>query len=53
MKRLHGTVRGVLAAGFIGFLSFGHPAFAEQVSRQQILEALTVQPKATRSLSEY
>ena len=29
------------------FLSLGQPAFAEQVSRQQILEALTVQPKAT------
>jgi outer membrane protein OmpA-like peptidoglycan-associated protein len=47
MKRLHGTVSGVLTAGFIGFLSFGHPAFAQQGSRQQILEALTVQPKAT------
>jgi hypothetical protein len=45
MKPLHGTVSGILTAGFIGFLSIGHPAFAEQVSRQQILEALTVQPK--------
>jgi outer membrane protein OmpA-like peptidoglycan-associated protein len=45
MKRLHGTVSGILTAGFIGFLSIGHPAFAEQVSRRQILEALTVQPK--------
>ena len=45
MKRLRGSVSGVLGAGFIGFLSFGHPAFADQVSRQQILEALTVQPK--------
>jgi outer membrane protein OmpA-like peptidoglycan-associated protein len=57
MKRLHGTVSGVLTAGFIGFLSFGHPAFAEQVSRQQILEALTVQPtfsdrlRLTRSMT--
>jgi hypothetical protein len=47
MKRLHGTVSGALIAGFIGLLSFGQPAFAEQFSRQQILEALTVQPKAT------
>jgi outer membrane protein OmpA-like peptidoglycan-associated protein len=47
MKRLHGTVSGALTAGLIGFLSLGHPAFAEQVSRQQILEALTVHPKAT------
>jgi outer membrane protein OmpA-like peptidoglycan-associated protein len=45
MKRLRGSVRCVLAAGFIGFLSFGHPAFADQVSRQQILAALTAQPK--------
>jgi outer membrane protein OmpA-like peptidoglycan-associated protein len=45
MKRLRGSVRGVLAAGFIGFLSLGHPAFADQVSRQQILTALTAQPK--------
>jgi hypothetical protein len=45
MKRLRGSASGVLAAGFIGFLSFGHPAFADQVSRQQILDALTAQPK--------
>jgi outer membrane protein OmpA-like peptidoglycan-associated protein len=45
MKRLHGTVIGALTGGFISFLSFGQPAFAEQVSRQQILEALTAQPK--------
>jgi outer membrane protein OmpA-like peptidoglycan-associated protein len=45
MRRLHGTVSGLLTAGFIGFLSFGQPAFAERVSRQQILDALTVQPK--------
>jgi outer membrane protein OmpA-like peptidoglycan-associated protein len=45
MKRLHCAGRSVLAAGFIGFLTFGHSAFAEQVSRQQILQALTAQPK--------
>jgi outer membrane protein OmpA-like peptidoglycan-associated protein len=45
MKRLHRTISGVLAAGFIGFLAFGNAAFAEQVSRQQILDALTAQPK--------
>ena len=45
MKRSRGSVSGVLAAGFIGFLSLGHPAFADQVSRQQILDALTAQPK--------
>jgi outer membrane protein OmpA-like peptidoglycan-associated protein len=45
MKRLHGTVIGALTGSFIGFLSFGQPAFAEQVSRQQILDALTAQPK--------
>jgi len=45
MKRGYGTVSAILTASFIGFLFFGHPAFAEQVSRQQILEALTVHPK--------
>ena len=45
MTRLHGAVSGVLTAGFIGFLTFGQPAFGEQISRQQILEALTAQPK--------
>jgi hypothetical protein len=51
MKRLRGSVSGVLAAGFIGFLSLGHPAFADQVSRQQILDALTVQPKVAAVFS--
>ncbi|HTG62808.1 MAG TPA: OmpA family protein [Terriglobia bacterium] len=45
MNRLHSTMSGILALGFFGFLSFGNAAFAEQVSRQQILEALTAQPK--------
>jgi outer membrane protein OmpA-like peptidoglycan-associated protein len=36
---------GILAAGFIGFLTFGNAALAEQVSRQQIVDALTAQPK--------
>jgi outer membrane protein OmpA-like peptidoglycan-associated protein len=43
MKRLCATMSGIL--GLIGFLTFGDAAFAEQVSRQQILEALTAQPK--------
>ena len=46
MNRLHSTMSGILALGFFGFLSFGNAAFAEQVSRQEILEALTAQPKA-------
>jgi outer membrane protein OmpA-like peptidoglycan-associated protein len=45
MNRLRGRTNAFLVAGFIGFLSFGHPAFAEQISRQQILDALTTQPK--------
>jgi outer membrane protein OmpA-like peptidoglycan-associated protein len=46
MKWQHRTISSILAAGFIGFLTLGNAAFAEQVSRQQILDALTVQPKA-------
>jgi outer membrane protein OmpA-like peptidoglycan-associated protein len=45
MNRLQGTISGILAAGFVGFLTFGSTAFAGQVSRQEILEALTAQPK--------
>jgi outer membrane protein OmpA-like peptidoglycan-associated protein len=45
MKRLQGKVGGVLAAGFIGFLALGATASAEQISRQQILDALTAPPK--------
>jgi outer membrane protein OmpA-like peptidoglycan-associated protein len=45
MKRLNGTMGGILAAGFIGFLTLGNVAFAEQVSRQQIVDALTAAPK--------
>jgi outer membrane protein OmpA-like peptidoglycan-associated protein len=45
MKRLNGTMCGVLAASFIGFLTLGNVAFAEPVSRQQILDALTAAPK--------
>ena len=45
MKRLHGTASGVIAAGLISFLTVSHPAFADQVSRQQIVDALTAQPK--------
>jgi outer membrane protein OmpA-like peptidoglycan-associated protein len=45
MKRLHGKVSGVLAVGIIGFLTCGTAAFAGQVSRQQILDALTAPPQ--------
>ena len=47
MNRLKGAMGGILAAGFIGYLAFGHAASAEQVSRQQIVDALTAQPKVT------
>ena len=47
MKRLHGKMSGVLAAGIIGFLTCGNAAFAGQVSRQQILDALTAPPQLT------
>jgi outer membrane protein OmpA-like peptidoglycan-associated protein len=45
MKRLQGKISGVLTAGFIGFLTFGATASSEQISRQQILDALTAPPK--------
>jgi outer membrane protein OmpA-like peptidoglycan-associated protein len=45
MKRLHGKMSGVLAAGIIGFLTCGNAAFAGQVSRQQILDALSAPPQ--------
>jgi hypothetical protein len=45
MKRLKGAMGGILAAGFIGFLTFGNTAFAGEVSRQQIIDALTAPPK--------
>jgi outer membrane protein OmpA-like peptidoglycan-associated protein len=46
MKPLHGRISGVLAASFISFLFFGSSASAQLVSRGQIVEALTVRPKA-------
>jgi outer membrane protein OmpA-like peptidoglycan-associated protein len=51
MKRTHGRTSGILAAGLIGFLAFGSPAFAQVVSHEQIVEALTAQPKAPRFVS--
>jgi outer membrane protein OmpA-like peptidoglycan-associated protein len=45
MKRLQERISVVLTAGFIGFLMFGATASAEQISRQQILDALTAPPK--------
>jgi outer membrane protein OmpA-like peptidoglycan-associated protein len=45
MNRLQGTISGILVAGFVGFLTFGNTACAGQVSREEILEALTAQPK--------
>jgi outer membrane protein OmpA-like peptidoglycan-associated protein len=46
MNRLNGVMGGILAAGFIGFLTFGPAAAGELVSSQQILDALTATPKA-------
>jgi outer membrane protein OmpA-like peptidoglycan-associated protein len=40
-----GRMRWVLAAGFIGSLIFDSSAFAQLVSRAQIVEALTAQPR--------
>jgi hypothetical protein len=44
MISLQGRTHTFLAAGFIGFLAFGHVASAGQLSREQILEALTAKP---------
>jgi outer membrane protein OmpA-like peptidoglycan-associated protein len=46
MTRTHGV--SVMTAGLIGFLTLSYPAFGDQVSRQQILEALTAQPEVAR-----
>jgi outer membrane protein OmpA-like peptidoglycan-associated protein len=46
MKPSHGRMRRVLATSVIGFLIFSDSAFAQPVSRVQILQALTAQPKA-------
>src|SRR5258708_38439459 len=51
MKRSHGRMSGILAAGCIGLLVFGSSAFAHLVSREQIVQALTAQPK-TPSLAD-
>jgi outer membrane protein OmpA-like peptidoglycan-associated protein len=45
MNRLNGALRGILAAGFAGFLSFGSASAGEPLSTQQILDALTAAPK--------
>jgi outer membrane protein OmpA-like peptidoglycan-associated protein len=52
MRRLHSKIGGILAAGVIGFLALGTTAFAEQVSRQQIIDALTAAPKINNSLAD-
>jgi outer membrane protein OmpA-like peptidoglycan-associated protein len=46
MNPLHGRMRGVLATSLIGILIFGNSVSAQPVSRAQILQALTAQPKA-------
>jgi outer membrane protein OmpA-like peptidoglycan-associated protein len=46
MKPLHGRIKRVLAASFISLLVCGSSASAQPVSRAQILQALTAQPKA-------
>jgi outer membrane protein OmpA-like peptidoglycan-associated protein len=37
-------VSGIFSASFIGLLLFGNPAFAQFVSSEQIVQALTTQP---------
>jgi outer membrane protein OmpA-like peptidoglycan-associated protein len=46
MKPLHDRIKRVLAASFISLLVCGSSASAQPVSRAQILQALTAQPKA-------
>jgi outer membrane protein OmpA-like peptidoglycan-associated protein len=46
MNRLNGVVGGILAAGFIGFLTLGPAAAGELILSQQIVDALTAAPKA-------
>jgi hypothetical protein len=41
MNSLHGRMSAFLAAGFVGLLLSGNPTFAQFVSREQIVEALT------------
>jgi outer membrane protein OmpA-like peptidoglycan-associated protein len=45
MTRWRGKTSGVLVGGFIGLLAFGNSAHAEPVSREQLVEALTAQPR--------
>jgi outer membrane protein OmpA-like peptidoglycan-associated protein len=44
MQRSYGRMSGVLAAGLVSVLFFGNSAFAQPVSRERILDALTMQP---------
>jgi outer membrane protein OmpA-like peptidoglycan-associated protein len=44
MKPLHGI--GLLGAGLLSLVLFGHSALAQFVSREQIIRALTMQPTA-------
>ena len=41
----HVNLSSILAAGFIGLLTVSNTAFAGEVSRQQIIDALTAPPK--------
>ena len=44
MNPLHERMNGVLVAAFAGLLLFAHPAAAQLVSREQIVDALTMRP---------
>ena len=44
MNSLHSTMSGLLAAGCVGLMLFCSSAFAQFVSREQIVEALTTRP---------